>query len=172
MAKKPHDGKCGKKNRQGLPCSMPAGWGTDHKGKGACKLHGGATPIKHGLYSKYAEHTLGKRIVELLEDPDLLDLKRPVALVQALMEKLLADAAAAGTIDQDTRDSLTKLANQEGSAIERYYRTTEGTKHTIRVENVQVFLTQVAVIINEEVGDAALRSRIAERLGTIRIIPD
>lgn len=36
---------CGGKKRQGEgDCTRPAGWGTDHPGLGACKLHGGATP--------------------------------------------------------------------------------------------------------------------------------
>ncbi len=36
---------CGARTRQGdhSPCARPAGWGTDHPGVGACKLHGGAT---------------------------------------------------------------------------------------------------------------------------------
>ena len=39
---------CGAKTRAGHPCKRPAGAGTDHLGAGRCKLHGGATPIKHG----------------------------------------------------------------------------------------------------------------------------
>jgi len=60
---------CGatKRNDSGEPCSLPAGWGTNHVGEGRCKLHGGASTgapknnqnrIKHGLYSdpdKYYE---------------------------------------------------------------------------------------------------------------------
>lgn len=34
---------CGRTKRDGSgdPCTQPAGWGTDHVGEGACKLHGG-----------------------------------------------------------------------------------------------------------------------------------
>ena len=40
--------KCGGKRRgtEGQ-CQRPAGWGTDHPGIGACKLHGGSTPNHH-----------------------------------------------------------------------------------------------------------------------------
>ncbi len=34
---------CGATNRNGNPCSLSAGWGTDHNGEGRCKFHGGAT---------------------------------------------------------------------------------------------------------------------------------
>lgn len=165
---------CKAKTRSGNPCRLPKGWGTEHVGKGRCKLHGGCggAPIKHGLYSKYRENLVGQRICEILEDPDLLDMRRPVALIQALTEKLLKDAVTGGLINEKTRAALLNLATEESKAIERYYRTMEGTKHTIRVENIHVFLGQVAVIINEEVADAALRARIAERLGGLHILPD
>lgn len=34
---------CGRTKRDGSgdACALPAGWGTDHQGEGACKLHGG-----------------------------------------------------------------------------------------------------------------------------------
>ena len=52
-----HDGTtCGARKRQPRcpceRCARPAGWGTQHLGFGRCKLHGGATPYKHGRYSK------------------------------------------------------------------------------------------------------------------------
>lgn len=45
--------KCGAKTRQGGTCAKPAGWGTQHVGAGACKLHGGSM----------ATHQLGAQIV-------------------------------------------------------------------------------------------------------------
>jgi hypothetical protein len=38
--------RCGgrKRDGSGTTCTLPAGWGTDHVGIGACKLHGGKTP--------------------------------------------------------------------------------------------------------------------------------
>lgn len=35
---------CGAKKRKGGTCNMAAGWGTEHPGYGACKLHAGLTP--------------------------------------------------------------------------------------------------------------------------------
>ncbi|MDP1769717.1 MAG: hypothetical protein Q8L74_13080 [Nitrospirota bacterium] len=43
---------CGANSKStGRPCTRVAGWGTDHKGEAKCRSHGGASPIKHGLYS-------------------------------------------------------------------------------------------------------------------------
>lgn len=35
---------CRARTGKGTPCEKEAGWGTDHKGIGRCRLHGGATP--------------------------------------------------------------------------------------------------------------------------------
>lgn len=35
---------CGAIKKNGKPCERPAGEGTDHKGTGTCRLHGGSTP--------------------------------------------------------------------------------------------------------------------------------
>jgi hypothetical protein len=35
------DDTCNATNRNGDPCALAAGWGTDHVGEGRCKLHGG-----------------------------------------------------------------------------------------------------------------------------------
>lgn len=44
--------RCGAKKRAGGPCGRPAGWGTDHVGRGRCKLHGGSTPTQKKAVAK------------------------------------------------------------------------------------------------------------------------
>lgn len=75
---------CGRTNRNDEPCQLPAGWGTDHNGEGACKFHGGNNPkgkdhpnYKHGAYSKYLKHDLTAaekeafdNLVDMLQDPE------------------------------------------------------------------------------------------------------
>ncbi|WP_425153969.1 hypothetical protein [Candidatus Palauibacter sp.] len=106
---------CGAKTRgTGLPCRRPAGWGTEHAGHGTCKLHGGASVVRHGRYSRYAAKRAPIR--ELLEkhraDPDPTDVLEELALARALLEdwldrytaiteSLLAWHAAGGA--EDTR---------------------------------------------------------------------
>lgn len=57
--------RCGRTKRDGSgdTCDLPAGWGTEHTGEGACKLHGGNTPrgednpaFKSGAWSKYVDY--------------------------------------------------------------------------------------------------------------------
>lgn len=43
---------CGAKARHGTPCALPCGWGTRHLGEGRYQRQGGATPTKHGKYSR------------------------------------------------------------------------------------------------------------------------
>lgn len=51
----PEPGKCGRASRQtGDPCRKPAGWGTSHRGFGACSLHGGKTPSGQAHGAKLA----------------------------------------------------------------------------------------------------------------------
>jgi phage terminase small subunit len=65
--------KCGARTRQGHPCKLPAGYGTEHLGSGKCKYHGGASKgapkhnknsEKHGFFSKY----LPEESVSILQD--------------------------------------------------------------------------------------------------------
>lgn len=68
---------CGRTTKQGgEPCQLPAGWGTDHTGEGACKLHGGASSgaprgntnaYKHGAFSEHWRSDLTDAEVESLD---------------------------------------------------------------------------------------------------------
>lgn len=81
-----HGVKCGRTNRQGEPCQQPAGFGTDHVGAGACKFHGGASPIRHGRYSKIKREELRELIAEYEADPAPLDLLPELATARALFD--------------------------------------------------------------------------------------
>jgi hypothetical protein len=76
---------CGRTTRQGgEPCELPAGWGTDHPGEGACKHHGGASSgapedndnaATHGAYSEsFVSDFLTEAEIARVEDAqELLD---------------------------------------------------------------------------------------------------
>ena len=68
-----HDGRrlCGSRKRQGAgTCTQPAGWGTDHVGAGACKLHGGCLPNHQATaISELARAEVGRLGFEPVGDP-------------------------------------------------------------------------------------------------------
>jgi len=70
-------------------CKSIAGRGTNHAGQGRCKNHGGATPIKKGIYSKIEREEISQLIehFENLEDP--LDLAPEVAMARAFLTKFV-----------------------------------------------------------------------------------
>ena len=67
------------------PCRNTAGKATNHVGQGRCKYHGGATPIKHGAYSKVVRHQLRHVMEEIDQQGDVLDLHSEVVLLKALL---------------------------------------------------------------------------------------
>lgn len=68
-------------------CRARAGQGTNHKGEGRCKNHGGNHPIKTGRYSTIKSRS---RITELIEhfqkDENKLDLEDEVVLLRAMLQ--------------------------------------------------------------------------------------
>jgi hypothetical protein len=78
---------CGADTKSGRPCRNPVGKGTTHLGQGRCKYHGGATPIKNGLFSNVRRTRLGKRIGELAEFRDLQQRADKVAALLAILEE-------------------------------------------------------------------------------------
>ncbi len=85
----PLDNYCGADKKSGGTCRRPAGWGTDHPGVGKCKLHGGATPIKSGRYSKIKRESLRQLIAEHEADPDPLNIFPELAAARALFQDFI-----------------------------------------------------------------------------------
>jgi len=70
---------CGATNREGEPCSLPAGWGTDHVGEGRCRIHGGSAgaptgrdngAFEHGLFSDHLDEE-DRNTIDALEEMDM-----------------------------------------------------------------------------------------------------
>jgi hypothetical protein len=72
-------GVCGRTKRDGSEedCQLPAGWGTDHPGEGACKHHGGAggAPTgeengnyKHGAFSEHLRSDLTDSELDAIDE--------------------------------------------------------------------------------------------------------
>lgn len=70
---------CGAKNRHGTRCTLAKGYGTDHRGRGRCKFHGGSTPnARRGARREAARAILTELAVPIPTNPlqllsDLVD---------------------------------------------------------------------------------------------------
>lgn len=83
---------CGAKTRSGGACQNPP-----VTGRNRCRMHGGASPrgfahpsTKSGLYSKHIPSRLASTYEEQLKDPNLLDLKHQVSLIDSRTVELLS----------------------------------------------------------------------------------
>jgi hypothetical protein len=111
--------KCGGRKRDGSGdrCTLTAGWGTDHPGIGACKLHGGSTPgarkaaITAGARSLIQAHAINRPNV----DP-----------VRAVLEEI---GRCAGVIDwlRTKIESLDAESLVRGTRMVRRTEDPEGT---------------------------------------------
>lgn len=74
---------CGAKKRDGSACRLYAGQGTNHKGVGHCRLHGGSTPTHEAkalaLMHERGMVTLGQPVQNLKPNQALLGILRATA---------------------------------------------------------------------------------------------
>lgn len=91
----------------GEQCKRQAGWGTDHLGEGVCRTHGGATPIKHGLYSKVLRGK-ARELYDLLHDAPTDDASDEI---RVFMAQLGAAMEIAGTLSGEERQSALAAIN-------------------------------------------------------------
>lgn len=134
---------CGRTNRDDEPCGLPAGWGTDHVGEGACKLHGGASPrgedsphFEHGLFSDYLgeeeretmdalEEFNDEQKLEELINWRLARLRRAVrALNDGADERTFWEAFeqivnAAGPVDEEEIRELARMLDKGNRAMQQ-----------------------------------------------------
>jgi hypothetical protein len=94
--------RCGAKKRNGDRCQQ---WPV--KGRRRCRLHGGKTPLGasagryiHGRYSKFLPARLFAAYQDAAHDPQLLELRRDIALTDARIVDLLerVDSGESGAI--------------------------------------------------------------------------
>lgn len=74
-----------RRKERGRMCYHPKGFRTPHPGSGRCYLHGGCTPIRHGLASLITHHRLQDVVTKIRElDHAMMDLSPEVELMRAL----------------------------------------------------------------------------------------
>src|SRR4051794_3610843 len=127
-----------KKRRSKDRCTQPAGWGTDHPGIGACKLHGGSVQ-SHRIAAK---RTMAQQAVETYGLPRNIDpyhalaeeLWRTaghVAWLEAVVHEMEPDELAGPVGAEGESDDVTHHARGEPSVWVRMYR--DERKHLAEV---------------------------------------
>ncbi|HEV2130531.1 MAG TPA: HGGxSTG domain-containing protein [Longimicrobiaceae bacterium] len=109
--------QCGARTRTGEPCRAYV-----VKGRTRCRMHGGRTPrghalpqTRHGRYSRDLPTQLALRVQEAAQDPELLELRDEIALVDARISQLLErlDSGEAGTLWKRQRQALRRYRRAE-----------------------------------------------------------
>lgn len=165
-------GKCGRPTRGeealGPHCTQWAGWGTDHAGVGACKLHGGCNPIKHGRFSEVAREKLGERFDRYRSDPEIGSVENEVAILRGLAEKQIeaekADETIADMVERVVRsvDTLQRHRQKFGITIDVLTRV---------CEQMGVVVAREINALPAEQKDPGLLARIEEGWKAIQLDP-
>lgn len=136
---------CGAKTRKGTPCKRPAGWGTDHAGKGKCKLHGGnaGRPVITGRYSVKHRASLHDKMQQFLSDPAPANLMPELAIQRALLEEFL-EKVTEGPVSAKTTDHIFAMTEAISRLVERITRMLNQTAITqMDIHYLQVILTNL-----------------------------
>lgn len=150
---------CGAKvrHREGF-CRKPAGWGVKGVSSGRCRLHGGASLIKHGLYAKNLPDSIQQRLDEWdkVKDEKLNDLSREIRVARAMVEAHLEqvpDPDEKGLVIF-TGKGMADFTHAVGVWMERVAKLTEaqdrikrGNRLTITTESVERLLESVTDIL-------------------------
>lgn len=186
----PHGSQiCGAKTRGGDPCQNAAGKGTDHVGVGRCRFHGGATPIKHGRYSKVSQVRVADLMEQLTADPDPFDLEQEARLIRALVidfvntyDELKAAIMAwntdeirlAGDEGRKARpqripalEDVASLVEMVSRIIERAQRVKD--KSALSLETLKRIMTAMGAAVAKHVDDANALAAIEREWGDIRV---
>lgn len=167
LPSKEPDEHCNARTRSGGYCKNRAGYGTDHVGVGRCKFHGGSTPVKHALYSRYRDALLGRGLGEvfdqLVNDPELKDLRQEAALLRALVIGRLKREDGSGD------EAIPEIVERLSRVVKRLHEIEEGRHVYVHVSGLQVVIQQVVQVIERHVPDPDTRAAIAADLRGIRL---
>jgi hypothetical protein len=145
---------CGAKRKNGEICRLFAGQGTDHKGIGRCKLHGGSTPSQE------------KHVVKMELQQRMVTLGEPiedVTALGALLNELYQSTGHVGWLRRQIADmSQSQIATVEGQALIRLYDGERDRKVRIARLAIESGVDEAKVLVMESqcmiLGEALARA--------------
>lgn len=173
-----HDGpRCGARKRQGDgTCTQTAGWGTDHVGFGACKLHGGSTGTQVVAAERQRIEVQARRLLADLGDAE--PVTDPLGELQRLAGEILGLKNIAGRL-VDGLDSLRYTAangtEQLRAEVGVYERAVDRTERVLTsmvrlgTEERQTRLAEaqaavVVAVLSGALDDAGVTGEVAQRV--------
>ena len=170
---------CGAKNRSGNPCPRPP-----VTGRNRCYHHGGATPrgiaagsFKTGKFSRDLPTRLAARYAEAAADPQLLDMRHEIALLDARILELVGsiDADDIGTPAGDVPaprdiDAERALWRDIRDAIQERARLVSGEAR--RLNDMQQTITAERAALLFGVVLDSIRRNVSDRAALVAISAD
>lgn len=152
-------------------CRARAGNGTDHKGIGRCKHHGGrnqnAAAMKHGRYAKIVHPAVQKLIEQHEKDTRSVKDKMLAALNHTLA---LRDEALRLYAEKPTPALLDQIVGHNEVISKSGYRLEQIRSHgTVSVDRIKVFLSSLALAIDQRVTDPDMRRELRKDVNALRI---
>lgn len=162
---------CGATSKStGKACPRVAGWGTDHKGTGKCRNHGGCTPSKHGLYSTVIPAEYREKYEELRQAPNMNSLMDELAYLRIVLMRLEAKhgskmSVALGEIEVEPLQIIADTIEQISRVVKRKNDMEEGTKITFSLSDLKEFSEAITQAVVKHVSHpdtiAAIRLELA-----------
>jgi len=134
-----------------------------------CYYHGqgAGEPPTHGRYSKSLPKDLAERYEHFKSDPDILSLIPEIALLRTHLERFMHTYTERQPVSAEIGEEMRAWGETLSRVCERANKILYGEQYTLTVQGFNALLAQVCAVINEEIPDAVLRERIAERLRQI-----
>jgi len=139
-------------------CTRPAGWGTWHKGTGRCKLHGGGKETQPTELLVYCDPQLAPRANKIFQDPDILNLRKELAVLKARFETIKTQP------DFSDVKLLTTLARTIGTLAARIHEMEIGRHHYIHISVTGAIINAFTEIGRKYIPDPRLRSQFVDEV--------
>lgn len=149
--------KCGAEKKNGKPCGMDAGWGTDHPGVGACKLHGGSTPNAILNAAKQQAIVMGLA-VDVEPHEALLQCIRITAGEVMYCQQMIAELAP-----EDAVGHPKEIIRRQGSTGEDGFVDVEETREKVPMMNIWIRARAASIDRLAKYSKMALDAGVNER---------
>lgn len=169
---------CGAKSKStSKPCTRVAGFGTDHKGTGKCRTHGGKTPIKHGRYSKAIPAEYLELYDEMRQEPNINSLASELAYLRIVLMRLEkkhgtnADGTEKsvvmlGEVGLEPLQMIADTIEQISRVVKRKHDMEEGTKITFSLTELKEFSDAITQAVIKHVSNPETITAIKCELAT------